>query len=383
MPTTFPSVGLWYSTEEAADKMQLSPEHVSRLCREGKLPSTMVGNRYLLHEKIVNRWSSNVVGLADLANGFNLEQEVFLKREQYKNKPLILGILAPSAGDAASLVYAKALKKACDLVGFELYAVKNELEEIKATIRRANDDSSVHGIFVFYPIFKGEKDKMLRNAIDPSKDVEGLSSYWWNKLYSNERYLDKEQKKKAILPCTSLGILKTLIRVHRLHEQPEQTFSGKHITIFNRSDVVGGPLAYMLRNDDATVYSFDIHGGVIMRKHREEEKVTREFALSASDIIITGVPSKSFEKIRGEEIGGKVTCINFSFIENFEECAKKKARIYIPRVGPMTIAMCIRNAIRLYDHNKDIYESIDVKNADVMKQTYGTHVYLGETKLAA
>lgn len=157
MPTTFPSVGPWYSTEEAADKMQLTPGHVSRLCKEGKLPCKMVGNSYLLHDEIVKSLPDNEVALADLANCFNLGQRLILKRKDYKNKPLILGILASSAGDPASLVYARTLQKACELVGFDFLLVDNLLEEIDRKIEKANGDSSIHGIFVFYPIFKDER----------------------------------------------------------------------------------------------------------------------------------------------------------------------------------------------------------------------------------
>ena len=203
---------------------------------------------------------------------------------------------------------------------------------------------------------KDEKDKELKDLIDPAKDVEGLSHYWSEMLYSNKRYVDEDTKKKAILPCTSLGTLKTLAYVDNLDERAGQTFAGKKITIFNRSDVVGLPLAYMLKNDGATVYSFDLQGGVVMDKNSKEVSITRAEALQQSDTIITGVPSRAFEKIRGEEIQENTTCINFSFVQNFEESAKEAAGVYVPRVGPMTIAMCVRNAIRLYENNRAVYE---------------------------
>ena len=93
-----------------------------------------------------------------------------------------------------------------------------------------------------------------------------------------------------------------------------------------------------------------------MQKNGKEVPISREEALRKSDTIITGVPSRAFEKIRGEEIKENNTCLNFSFVQNFEESAKEKAGIYVPRVGPMTIAMCVRNAIRLYENNRDVYE---------------------------
>ena len=382
MPTTFRSVGPWYSTEDAAELMGRTPGHVSRLCKNGEfksnngqLESVKVGNSYLLHQEIVKRLPDNEFTLSDIANYYHRRLRVAVNRKNYSQKPRILGILAPEAGDAASMVYARTLQKACLDIGFDLGLVRNKLDDIKARIRSANRDPSIHGIFVFYPIFKDGKDKEIKELIDPIKDIEGLSSYWSKKLYLNERYIDKGKKKKAILPCTSLGILKILAYVDNLDELAGQTFAGKKITIFNRSDVVGRPLAYMLKNDGATVYSFDIEGGVHVQKNGKEVPISREEALSKSDTIITGVPSRAFEKIRGEEINENTTCLNFSFVKNFEESAKEKAGIYVPRVGPMTIAMCVRNAIRLYENNRAVYEHGD--NAHPFEwQKYGTVVQI-------
>ncbi len=382
MPTTFRSVGPWYSTEEAAEEMGLTPGHVSRLCKNGEfkskngeLKSVKVGNSYLLPEEVVKRLPDNEFNLVNIANYYHLQMEGVVNRKNYKQKPRILGILAPDAGDAASMVYAKILHKACKTVGFDLGLVRNDLADIKDRIKGANTDPSIHGIFVFYPIFKDRKDKEIKELIDPIKDIEGLSSFWSKKLYLNERYIDEDKKKKAILPCTSLGILKTLAYVDHLEEQVGQTFAGKKITIFNRSDVVGRPLAYMLKNDGAMVYSFNIKGGVVMRKNGNEVPISREEALRKSDIIITGVPSRAFEYVRGEEIKENTTCLNFSFVQNFEESAKEKAGIYVPRVGPMTIAMCVRNAIRLYENNRDVYEHGD--NVHPFEwQKYGTVVQI-------
>ena len=356
MPITFPSIGPWYTTEEAANIMGLSHGHVSRQCKNGELFCKKAGNNYLLHEDIVKRLRYKAFNPDELAHIYRREQQIAVERKGYRNKLNILGILAPGADDAASMVYARTLKKACDFIGFELGLVKYNENEVLKRIKQANIDPLIHGIFVFYPIFNDKRDKNLKNKIVSHKDIEGLSKYWSDKLYLNERYLDNDKKKKAILPCTSLGILKILAYVDCLDEQAGQTFAGRKITIFNRSDVVGRPLAYMLKNDGATVYSFDIEGGVVMRKNGKEVPISREEALRESDTIITGVPHRAFEKIRGVEIKENTTCLNFSFVQNFEECAKGKAGIYVPRVGPMTIAMCLRNVVRLYENHKEVYE---------------------------
>jgi methylenetetrahydrofolate dehydrogenase (NADP+)/methenyltetrahydrofolate cyclohydrolase len=65
-------------------------------------------------------------------------------------------------------------------------------------------------------------------------------------------------------------------------------------------------------------------------------------------VVITGVPSKSFEKVRPDEIREGATCINFSTLRNFAKGVKAKSGQYVKRVGPVTVTMCLRNTLRLY-----------------------------------
>src|SRR5690606_32245049 len=93
---------------------------------------------------------------------------------------------------------------------------------------------------------------------------------------------------------------------------------GQTVTIFNRSEVVGRPLAAMLAHDGAQVISFDVDGPIVFKLGGcKETKISREEALQTSDIVITGVPSKSFPPIRARELKSSATCINFSTIRNF------------------------------------------------------------------
>lgn len=260
----------------------------------------------------------------------------------------IVGILASS--DPASITYADYTRAGCEDVGIHFDLKVTDPESARSVLEAANSDSAVHGIFVYYPIWGDERDAELRDLISPHKDVEGLSPHWINKLYANERFDDAARKFKAILPCTPLAIIK-LLEATEAYEPFGLPFGGQQITIFNRSEVVGRPLAYMLSNDGARVYSFDINGGFVVdvnSSDHESRPVTREEALRQSDIVITGVPSTHFEKVRAEELKPGAICLNFSYIQNFEPEAREAASIYIPRVGPMTVAMCMRNALQLY-----------------------------------
>ena len=96
---------------------------------------------------------------------------------------------------------------------------------------------------------------------------------------------------------------------------------GHSITVVNRSEVVGRPLAALLANDGACVYSVDVTGvqqftrgeGIKERRHRvvEKEGWGLKDCVPLSDVIITGVPGESF-KFPTELLRDGAVCINFS-----------------------------------------------------------------------
>lgn len=294
---------------------------------------------------------SNVIDPSGIAKKFRVEV-----RQEVKalGKPLkVVGFLTTDF--APSVTYANYTKDACEDVGivFELREIKR-LNMEKAIIE-ANNDPEIHGIFIYYPIFNTEYDSYLKDLVDHRKDIEGLNGYWAKKLYSNRRLaidsLAESDINKAILPCTPLAILKILESASSdLCISNEITdLSNKTITIFNRSEVVGRPLAVMLSNDNANVYSFDINGPILFQNGEiVETNISRTDALKKSDIIITGVPHSKFDKVKMADVKKDAICLNFSTVQNFDESVINNAKTFIPRVGPVTVAMCLRNVLRLY-----------------------------------
>jgi methylenetetrahydrofolate dehydrogenase (NADP+)/methenyltetrahydrofolate cyclohydrolase len=274
------------------------------------------------------------------------------------SEPLsLVGILTAERGPSAT--YAKYAQKASEEVGvrFQLrHAHRLEAEEV---IRECNADAAVHGMMVYYPVFGTERDSYLRDTVEPSKDIEGLHSHWARSLYENRRYLDPARRKKAILPCTPLAILK-LIEAAGVFAPKGRPLEGRTVCVFNRSEVVGRPLASMLAHDGARVYSFDIDGPQLYTPsdkpegiHKiSETAVDRRQALSEAEIVVTGVPSPSFELIRASEIREGSVCINVSTYKNFDPDIEGKAGAFAPRVGPMTVTMALRNALRLYQNTR-------------------------------
>ena len=260
----------------------------------------------------------------------------------------VVGFLAGDYGP--SRTYAEYTREACEDLGiaYELRHVPRL--DLEKYIRRANEDPAVHGIMVYYPIFGNEQDRNLKDVVDHRKDIEGLNSFWIRKLYENERLVaDAENTGKAVVPCTALSVLKILEANGAYGASGTRPAEHKTVTIFNRSEVVGRPLAVMMSNDGARVYSFDEFGPLLYENGRAvETEITRAEALKSSDMVITGVPSRAFPKIRLEEIAPHAICLNFATIKNFAPEVEEGAELFIPRVGPVTVAMCMRNTLRLY-----------------------------------
>lgn len=247
-----------------------------------------------------------------------------------------------------SLTYAKYVQQACEKTGIQQQLCQLPRLQLESAILEANKNPEVHGIFVFFPVFGNEQDMYLRNQVDFRKDVEGLCFYWMQKLYANDRTAAGNPEFKAVLPCTPVAIIK-LLQAAGEYSAAERPLAGKNVSIFNRSEIVGRPLAVMLSNDGADVFSFDLDGALLFRDARPSEcRMGRTEALARSDIIITGVPSPDFPLIQADETGRHAVAVNFSSISNFTDEAAARAKLFIPRVGPMTVAMCMRNLLRLY-----------------------------------
>jgi methylenetetrahydrofolate dehydrogenase (NAD+) len=187
-------------------------------------------------------------------------QEVTEGIQARAEPPKMVAFLANT--DPAARKYAEWTERTCKVTGinFELRVVqRTELEE---HIIQANNDKSVHGIMVYYPVFGGGEDQYLQNTVAKEKDVEGLCHKYRYNMYHNIRYLDDAQTQKCIIPCTPLAIVKILeyIGVYNMILPYGDRLHGKIITVVNRSEVVGRPLAALLANDGAQVYSVDEFG---------------------------------------------------------------------------------------------------------------------------
>ncbi|GAB7342700.1 hypothetical protein MBLNU457_g0852t1 [Dothideomycetes sp. NU457] len=305
--------------------------------------------------------SCKVVLAAGIAK--KLQAEVAEGLKQLKKPPHVVGFLANT--DPAARMYADWTGKTCRDNGFEFTLREVAREDLEDAIREANKDDSIDGIMVYYPVFDSMRDRTLQFMVDMHKDVEGLSPSLINNMYQNIRFLDPPHNtQKSILPCTPLAMIKILehLQIYNTFLDYGKRLFGRRITIINRSEVVGRPLAALLANDGAEVYSADITGvqrfsrgkGLRKQQHEVEDKEgwTLEDCLKISDVVISGVPGDKF-KVPTQHVRDGAVCINFSSEKNFVPEIKEKASIYVPAVGKVTIMILLRNLLRLVQNKPD------------------------------
>ena len=102
-----------------------------------------------------------------------------------------------------------------------------------------NNDPAVHGILVQLPLPKHISEYEITSAVSDEKDVDGFGA-------ASIGELAKRGDKPLFTPCTPKGVMVLL-------EQAGVEIAGKNAVVLGRSDIVGSPASYLLKNADATV----------------------------------------------------------------------------------------------------------------------------------
>eukprot|EP00927_Polykrikos_kofoidii_P071043 TRINITY_DN6737_c0_g1_i1.p1 TRINITY_DN6737_c0_g1~~TRINITY_DN6737_c0_g1_i1.p1 ORF type:complete len:366 (+),score=63.18 TRINITY_DN6737_c0_g1_i1:67-1098(+) len=301
--------------------------------------------------------------LADeIASPFRTEIRDIIAQKYGGVGPKLVGLLANN--DPAARKYAEWTGKAfvADSLRFELREV-NEMD-LEEELERLNCDPDVQGLMIYYPVFGnrpsfhgGSHDEYLRDSVSGYKDVEGLSQYYRRALYKNQRWVDAACTKKCVLPCTPLAVVKILehLNVYDGNLPTAERMSGKTAVVVNRSDVVGRPVAAMLANDGALVYSVDLESVQVFRRGRLEvagEELTVESVVRGADVVILGVPSADY-KMEASWIKEGAVVVNVASFKNIDEKALLSQRPgvqYVGQVGKVTVAMLERNLLRLHEN---------------------------------
>jgi methylenetetrahydrofolate dehydrogenase (NADP+) / methenyltetrahydrofolate cyclohydrolase len=233
--------------------------------------------------------------------------------------------------DPPSQIYVAGKHRACAEVG--IASIERELpedagqEELLAVVSELNADPAVSGIIVQLPLPGHLDAARATSAVDPAKDVDGLTP-------TNAGLL--VQGREGLVPATPLGVVELL----RRYDTP---LEGAQAVVVGRSDLVGKPVASLLLAENATVT-------VCHSRTRNLEEV----CLSA-DVLIAAVGRPRL--VTGEMVREGATVIDVGMNRTDDglvgdvdfEAAAERARAITPvpgGVGPMTIAMLLRNTVK-------------------------------------
>jgi methylenetetrahydrofolate dehydrogenase (NADP+) / methenyltetrahydrofolate cyclohydrolase len=232
--------------------------------------------------------------------------------------------------DEASHIYVGGKQRACEEVGMRSFA--HELggsasrEELLELLGELNRSPEVHGIVLQLPLPEQLDPAEMTSAIDPSKDVDGLTPV-------NAGLL--AQGRAALVPATPAGVIELL-------RASETELEGAQAVVIGRSVLVGRPLVSLLLAENATVTichsrTRDLAG--VCRRADVLVAAAGQARLVGGDMIKPGATVIDVGINRTE--AGLVGDVDF-------EAARKKAGAITPvpgGVGPMTIAMLLRNTL--------------------------------------
>jgi len=262
-----------------------------------------------------------------------IEEDIAKEVKELKTKGVVPGLAVILVGDdPASHTYVNMKEKSCKNVGF--YSIVHKMpetisqEEIIETIKMMNENPRIDGILVQLPLPKHIDTTKILEVIEPKKDVDGFHPYNMGRVVEG---LD------AFAPCTPIGVME-------MFKEYNIELKGKDVCVVGASNIVGKPMAALLLNANATVTITHIY--------------TKDLAshTKKADIVVVGVGVPKLIKADMIKEGAVVIDIGINRLESgklvgdvdFENVSKKCSYITpVPGgVGPMTIAMLIKNTIK-------------------------------------
>jgi methylenetetrahydrofolate dehydrogenase (NADP+)/methenyltetrahydrofolate cyclohydrolase len=233
--------------------------------------------------------------------------------------------------DPASAVYVGGKQKATHEVGMRGFdhrlAADTPQVDVEALLRELNDDPRVSGILLQLPTPGHIDGAGLTWLIDAAKDVDGLTPVSAGLLAKG---------RPGLRPCTPAGVMELLDRY-------EVALEGAEAVVVGRSDLVGKPLAQLLLARDATVT-------VCHSRTRDLPEACRR-----ADVLVAAVGRARMVQGGWVKPGAAVIDVGINRTDDglvgdvdFDAAAQRAGLITpVPRgVGPMTIAMLLRNTLR-------------------------------------
>ena len=265
-----------------------------------------------------------------------LVREELLKDLKKKYKKIKVGLAVIQVGnDFASCKYIAQKEKLANELGVEFRLIKFDKINTKKLcdeIDKLNNDDNIQGIIVQLPIPKDIDYEIIRNKIDPNKDIDGVNDVNIIRLFNGSD--------DALVPCTALGIMRIL-------DFYKIDLKGMDITIIGRSIHIGKALYSLLLNRDATVT-------ICHSKTKDLVKHTK-----SSDMVITSVGKANFIKQDMVKDDVILVDVGFNYLDGkicgdvSKDVSKYKYLTPVPGgVGQMTVYSIYDNLLKAYKLGK-------------------------------
>ena len=189
---------------------------------------------------------------------------------------------------ADDLAYERGAKKRCEAIGIEVQSVvlPNDAEqaELMAAIEKLSADAGVHGVLMFRPLPKTLDERAACAALDPRKDVDGITAGSMARVYSGAG--------EGFPPCTAQFVME-LLRYYGI------VTAGKRAAVIGRSLVIGRPVAMLLMAANATVTichtrtadmpALTRQADIVVAAAGQAEAVTAEYFAPGQIVIDVGI----------------------------------------------------------------------------------------------
>ena len=245
--------------------------------------------------------------------------------------------------DGASLTYVGSKVRACKKVGFDSTLIKLSEniseQELLLKVKELNENDAIDGYIVQLPLPKHIDSQKILMAVDPDKDVDGFHPANFGKMALNL---------PTFISATPYGIMELLDRYN-------VETSGKHTVVIGRSDIVGRPISILMSrksnpgNSTVTlahsrtknIKELTLQADIIISALGVPNFVKADMVKESAVIIDVGITRISDNSAKGYKIVGDV---------DYENVSKKSSFITpVPGgVGPMTIAMLLKNTLLAY-----------------------------------
>ena len=242
-----------------------------------------------------------------------------------------LGLATVQVGEGeASTIYLRRKHEAAEEAG--IASIDRKLpeeiseEELMGVVAELNADDAIDGVLVQLPLPEHIDEARVIGAVEPVKDVDGFHPFNAGQLYLG---------RPTHVPATPLGIM-VLLNEHRVG------LDGARAVVIGRSDIVGKPIAHLLLQANATV--------TICHSHTDE---LARHTLDADVLVVAagvaGIVSADMVKAGSAVVDVGINRTEAGLVGDVDPSATERAAFITPvpgGVGPMTIAMLLRNTVR-------------------------------------